>query len=254
MLEVQHVTKTFKSLKAVNDLSLQVGEGQIYALLGTNGAGKTTLMKMCITVLNPTYGTILLDGESIFDNPIKTKAKIGYVPETPYFYQKLTGEEFLRFVGKIREVEGLDRKIAAFGRMFAIEDFLSTEMGAYSKGMKQKISIITAIIHEPKYLLLDEPTSGLDPMFGSKVKSIIVKEREKGKGVLISTHITSNAEEVADRVGIIHKGQLLAEGSPKEIMDSTSTNSLEDAFIKLVGGKPELAPQKVESGPDSQGD
>ncbi len=237
MLGIQHVTKVFKNVTAVNDLSLKVDKGQIYALLGTNGAGKTTLIKMCITILNPTYGTILLDGDSIFDNPIKTKAKIGYVPETPYFYQKLTGEEFLRFIGRLREVPDLRKKIERFGRLFAIEDFLSTEMGAYSKGMKQKISIITALIHEPQYLLLDEPTSGLDPMFGSKVKKLIVEQKNNGRGVLVSTHITSNAEEMADLVGIIHKGRLLAEGSPREILDNTGSQSLEEAFIRLVGAE-----------------
>ena len=157
------------------------------------------------------------------------------MPETPYFYQKLTGRELLLFLGRVRGLESTEERIEDLACTFEFEG-LDTEIGAYSKGMMQRLSIMTALLHSPALLVLDEPTSGLDPRQGSIVKRLIREEREKGKAVFLSTHITANAEEVCDRIGIIHRGRILALGSVDEVKKRANATTLEEAFVRIVEG------------------
>ncbi len=235
MLKVCNLVKWFGNFCALDNVSFEVKRGEVFGLLGTNGAGKTTTMRICTTLLQPSCGKVLLDGVDIFQDPINTKKRIGYVPETPYFYQKLTGRELLLFLGRVRGLESTEERIEDLACTFEFEG-LDTEIGAYSKGMMQRLSIMTALLHSPALLVLDEPTSGLDPRQGSIVKRLIREEREKGKAVFLSTHITANAEEVCDRIGIIHRGRILALGSVDEVKKRANATTLEEAFVRIVEG------------------
>ena len=236
MLQVQNLVKSFKSKLAVNDISFQVNEGEIYGLLGSNGAGKTTTIKIIMTLLRPDSGQVLIRSQDVFTNPVETKKLIGYSPETPLFYEKLTGEEFLHFIGKIRGVKGSLDKISNYADMFEMSDSIRNEIGSYSRGMRQKLALMGALIDDPEYLILDEPTAGLDPRFNNLIKRLILEEKKRGRSILLSTHLTVNAEEICDRIGVIHNGILLAEGTVEELMSSTGSSTLEEVFIKLVGG------------------
>lgn len=236
MLETKDLTKLFGNVVAVDGLSFKVEKGEIFGLLGTNGAGKTTTMKIFACLLRPSGGTVLVDGLDVTLEPIEVKRRIGYLPETPALYDKLTGREFLLMLGNLRgmPIDILNKRVDEFSRSLELHAFLDLEIGTYSKGMRQRLAFSSAILHRPPILILDEPTSGLDPRFSKIVKGWIHDYVENGNTVLMSTHMTEIAESLCDRVAIIHEGRIVGMDTPGGLMAKMDVPTLEDAFVKLV--------------------
>jgi len=241
MIETRGLTKNYGKLLAVNNLSFTVNSGEIYGFLGPNGAGKTTTIKMITGLLKPTRGTALIDGVDILKNPIQAKGHIGLIPDSPMVYPKLTGREFLYFVSDIFEVQksSAKKKIEELFTLFSLQEKADVLIESYSHGMKQKIVIAAALIHNPSVLIFDEPTVGLDPASAKLVKDLLRALANKGKTIFMSTHILEIAERMCDRVGIIDKGKLIAEGTIQELREKAKDKSanLEDLFLELTGGE-----------------
>ncbi len=236
MIEVKNLSKSYGDFQAIQDINFKVEDGEIFSLLGSNGAGKTTIIKTLVGLLNPSGGEALIDGKPVKEDK-DIKRRFGYMPEQPHLYRRLTGREFLEMMGSLRGVKPnvLEKKINDMAGEMELRDMLDSEMGAYSKGMKQKVMFANAIIPDPKNLVLDEPTTGLDPRFTKYLKDRIISQAEKGKAVLMSTHITSVAEVVADRVAIIDHGNVVEHGPVKELMEQADNgSSLEDVFVEVV--------------------
>lgn len=231
MIECKDLTKEFDGFIAVSHLSFKVENG-VFGLLGTNGAGKTTTIKMLVTLLKPTSGTALIDGIDVVKNPIKVKARIGYLPEMPMLFEHLTGKEFLSLMGTLRgmSAEKIEKKIGELAKMLGLNDYLDVLCATLSKGTRQKLAFAAAVLHEPKYLFLDEPLLGMDPKYWHVAKNYL-KDYGKNHVVFMSTHITTLAEEICDRIGIIHRGKLLAFGKTHEVMGN---ESLEQAMIRKI--------------------
>lgn len=236
---VEHLTKRFGKLLAVEDLSIEVGWGQIFGILGSNGAGKTTTLKVLVGLLRPDTGRVEIDGMDVLKDPVGAKARIGFLPEAPALYDQLSGKEFLEMIGTLRgmEPDRLDARIAQLLDMMELTVSQDRNVGTYSRGMRQKLAFASAIIHEPGILILDEPLSGLDPRFGKLFKEWIREHADSGKSVLMSTHVTANAEQMCDRVAVMDRGRLVGAGTVKEVLASVQAGTLEDAFVALVGGK-----------------
>lgn len=242
MIEIKNLRKSYGNFEAVRGIDISVEEEEIYTLLGSNGAGKTTLIKMLVGLLKPTSGQALIDERSareIFD----VREEFGYMPEHPELYGRLTGSEFLRMMGSLKNIdkETLSKDIQKFAKEFEMLNHINKEMRSYSKGMKQKILFLNSVINDPPNLILDEPTSSLDPRFSQDIKSRIKDLAEEGKCILMSTHITPVAEDLADRVGIIERGELVAEGTVEELKSRTKSDSLEDVFIEVVNHAKEIS-------------
>ena len=243
MISLKHLTKKYDKFVAVDDLSLEVRSGELFGFLGPNGAGKTTTIKMMCGLLRPTSGTIEIAGFDIQKEPLRAKAVLGLVPDTPVLYKKLTGREFVRFVGELYSVDPrsmakrVDHLLNLLDMTRNADDIIET----YSHGMKQKTSLMAALVHDPKVVVLDEPTVGLDPRSAKVVKDVLKALCTMGKTVFMSTHILEIAERVCDRVGIINKGKLVALGSIAELRSRSSEGgaSLEDIFLELTGGPEE---------------
>jgi ABC-2 type transport system ATP-binding protein len=239
MIELRGVTKTFGSKRAVDQLDLRIRAGELFAFLGPNGAGKTTTIKMVCGLLTPSSGVVRVGGFPATSQ--EARQLLGYVPDQPYLYEKLTGREFLRFVV---EMYGLDRRRAAFRlaeliETFEVADYIDELCENYSQGMKQRVVFASALIHDPKVLIVDEPLVGLDPRSARIVKDLFVAEARSGVAVLMSTHLLSIAEELADTIGIVDHGRLLSHGSLAELRERVqSRGPLEDLFLKLTGGVP----------------
>ena len=237
MIELQSVSKTFGSKRAVDRLDLHVRAGELFAFLGPNGAGKTTTIKMVCGLLRPTSGTVRVGGYPA-DSP-QARQLIAYVPDQPYLYEKLTGREFLRFVV---EMYGLDpkastRRIGELIEVFEMGDYVDELSENYSHGMKQRVVFASALVHDPKVLIVDEPLVGLDPRSARIVKDLFVSQARSGVAVLMSTHLLSIAEELADTIGIVDRGRMLAHGTLAELRDRVQMHGpLEDLFLKLTGG------------------
>jgi ABC-2 type transport system ATP-binding protein len=237
MLAIEKLTKRFGTKTAVSELSLEVRPGELYAFLGPNGAGKTTTLKCVAGLLWPSAGHVLVAGHDVHAVPVAAKRLLSYVPDQPYLYEKLSGREFLLFVGRLyglerhRCVEGVDALLSLFGA----EDWADELAENYSHGMRQKIVLSAALLHEPKLLVVDEPMVGLDPASSRLVLGVLRQRVEAGCAILMSTHTLSVAEEMADRVGIIHRGRLVAEGTPEELLrNARAEASLEDVFLGLT--------------------
>lgn len=241
-VDVVKLYKDYENIRAVDNVSFSINKGEIFGLLGSNGAGKTTIIQMIAGLLQPTNGKILVDGYDVNSEPLKVKALLGYLPETPALYERLTGREYLNFIGRLRNIDEntLRKKIDAYTKKLELGHRINTRLSAYSKGERQKVSFMGSILHEPELLLLDEPTSGLDPRFGLFIKDWIKKRREQKKTVLVSTHITSIAELLCDRVIIIHRGKVLNLGTITDLLETTKTSSLEECFVKITGGRIEF--------------
>lgn len=237
MLEISGLTKEFGSYKAVENLNLTVKPGELFGFLGPNGAGKTTTIKMLTGLLKPTAGTAKIAGYDIRLQPLQAKALLGYVPDTPLLYEKLTGREFLRFIMKLYEMhKGQPEKaIDNLLDLFELRDRGDDLIQSYSHGMKQKTALAGVLLHDPKVILLDEPTVGLDPKSARLIKDILRELTSRGATVFMSTHILEIAEKMCDRVGIINKGKLMALGTPSELRQA-GNNTLEDTFLELTGG------------------
>lgn len=252
MIELRGVTKTFGAKKAVNQLDLTVRAGELFAFLGPNGAGKTTTIKMVCGLLRPTSGEVRVGGFPAASP--QARQLIAYVPDQPYLYEKLTGREFLRFVV---EMYGLDpraanRRIGELIDVFEMNDYVDELCQNYSHGMKQRVVFASALVHDPKVLIVDEPLVGLDPRSARIVKDLFVAQARSGVAVLMSTHLLSIAEELADSIGIVDHGRMLAHGTLAELRDKVQHHGpLEDLFLKVTGGDrpiPTDAGLAVESG------
>ena len=237
MIELRGVTKAFGAKRAVDRLDLHVRAGELFAFLGPNGAGKTTTIKMVCGLLAPTEGTVRVGGFPA-SRP-EARQLLAYVPDQPYLYEKLTGREFLRFVV---EMYGLDARTGAMRtaeliETFEMADYVDELCENYSQGMKQRVVFAAALVHEPKVLVVDEPLVGLDPRSARIVKDLFVAQARAGVAVLMSTHLLAIAEELADTVGIIDNGRMLAQGSLADLRERLQTTGpLEDLFLKMTGG------------------
>jgi ABC-2 type transport system ATP-binding protein len=237
MIELRGVTKTFGSKRAVDRLDLDVHAGELFAFLGPNGAGKTTTIKMVCGLLLPTEGTVRVGGHPAVSQ--EARQVVAYVPDQPFLYEKLTGREFLKFVV---EMYGLDRRAAArrideLVETFEMADYVDDLCENYSHGMKQRVVFASALVHNPRVLIVDEPLVGLDPRSARIVKNLFVAQARAGVAVLMSTHLLSIAEELADTIGIIDRGRMLARGPLSQIRaEAQHHGPLEDLFLKLTGG------------------
>lgn len=233
MIEIKNLTKVYnKDKKAVDNISLKIDNGEIFAFIGHNGAGKTTTIKCMTGILDFTDGDVLINGKSIKKDPIDCKKEMAYVPDNPDLYDNLTGNEFINFMCDMYEVPLETRKanVSKYAKMFEMEKNLNDYIYSYSHGMKQKIALIAALSHDPKILVMDEPFVGLDPTAVYDVKQVMQEMVKEGKTIFFSTHILDVAEKLCSRVAIIKNGKIMAQGSMAEIKGNTS---LEDVFLEL---------------------
>jgi ABC-2 type transport system ATP-binding protein len=238
MIELQNVSKAYGSFKAVNELSLNVPPGSIFAFLGMNGAGKTTTIKMLTGILTPSSGTIRLGGYNLQTNSLDAKRLLGYVPDRPHVYPKLTGREFLYFICDLYKVppSQADKRIDEVLEEYSLTIWQDALIESYSHGMKQRIALCGALVHNPQILIVDEPMVGLDPHGARDLKNAFKRYARSGMTVFLSTHSLNVAEELADNMAIIHKGSLLATGTLAHIRDSSGAvaSDLEDIFLELT--------------------
>ncbi len=241
-IETDGLTKRFDDTTVVSDLQLTVPEKSVYGFLGPNGAGKTTTMRMLTTLTRPTSGTARVAGQSIDDRDAVV-SRIGFLPEEPPLYDELTAREQLRYVAGLRDVDAEDRINTLLDR-FDLTDDADERVSTYSKGMKQKTALIQAILHEPELVFLDEPTSGLDPRAARTVRELISELTDDGMTVFLSTHILPVVEELADTVGVLHDGNLVAEDSPERLTHrAEKEQSLEDVFLDVTSEEEPMVPQ-----------
>jgi len=237
MIEFQGLSKVYGSFNAVKPLTLTVRRGEVFGFLGPNGAGKTTTIRMMMGILVPSGGQVLIDGLDCQAEPAEVKRRVGYLPDTPVFYDYLRGREILQFVA---EMHGLPRAEAAERSTRLLTEFGLTEAGEdyavnYSLGMKKRLGLACALIHDPSVLILDEPINGLDPRASRDVQERLLAAAARGVTIFVSTHLLDMAEKLCDRVGIIHRGELVATGTLDEIRaDSSASGSLEDVFLKIT--------------------
>lgn len=232
MLNISHLTKTYGEKKAVDDLSLHIAPGEIYGFIGHNGAGKTTTLKASVGILSFDEGEIKIDGISIKEDPIECKKRIAYIPDNPDLYEYMTGIKYLNFISDIFGVGAEERKarIAKYADMFEITQDLANPISAYSHGMKQKLAIISAWIHNPKLIIMDEPFVGLDPKAAHLLKGMMRDICDNGGAIFFSTHVLEVAEKLCDKVAIIKGGRLIKSGTMEEVKGDSS---LEDVFLEL---------------------
>jgi ABC-2 type transport system ATP-binding protein len=238
MLEVRNLTKQFGTVLAVDNISFRVEKGEVFGMLGTNGAGKTTTMKILSCILKPTSGQAFVDGLDVTKNQLEVKRRIGYLPEMPNLFEKLTGREFIGRLGTLRglEPEILEKRVGEYIDAFQFGDFLDLEIGTYSKGMRQRVAFASSVLHEPPILILDEPTSGLDPRYSKMVKAWVRDYAANGNTVLMSTHVTEIADSLCDRVAVVHNGRIAGMDTPAALKAKLGAATLEDAFVMLVEG------------------
>ena len=236
MIKVNGLTKYYGSKPAAKDISFEVKKGEVFGLLGTNGAGKSTTIKMLCGLLKPTRGSIQIGDIDLQRMPLKAKSMMGYLPENPLIYDKLTGAETLELIGRLRKLSNdmIEQRVKYYAQTLDLGEQIYHEVGTYSKGMRQKLAIAMTLIHDPEMVLLDEPASGLDPRYTKLLKDWIKNLSANGRTVLLSTHIIEMAETLCDRIGIIDQGKLMAIGTVNEIQTSTGVGNLEDAFIRLI--------------------
>lgn len=246
MIELTNVTKKFGPVVAVDDLTLKVRPGEIFGFLGPNGAGKTTTIKMITGLYEPTSGKLTVGGYDMGERPLEAKALIGYIPDEPFIYEQLTGIEFLNFVGAIFGISESERsaRIEQLLTIFPIAEVINGFFGDYSRGTKQKITILAALLHDPSVLVIDEPMVGLDPQSVRIVKNLLRDFVADGnRSVLMSTHSLNIAESICDRVAIIDRGRLQERGTIDELRRKAKMEigSLEDLFLKVCPARPETA-------------
>ena len=234
MLNIEHLTKTYGDKKAVDDLSLHIRPGEVYGFIGYNGAGKTTTLKSCCGILQFDSGSIRIGGKSITDEPIACKKMLAYIPDNPDLYEFLSGVKYLNFVADVYGVSAAEResRILHYADMFDLTADLAQPVSAYSHGMKQKLAVIAALIHEPKLIMMDEPFVGLDPTAAHQLKTIMRQHCDRGGAIFFSTHVLEVAEKLCDKVAIIKNGRLVASGTMDDVRGD---QSLEEVFLELEG-------------------
>ncbi|PIV20402.1 MAG: ABC transporter [Deltaproteobacteria bacterium CG03_land_8_20_14_0_80_45_14] len=240
MIELRNLTKRFGEMVAVNRLNLSVSKGEIFGFIGPNGAGKTTTLRMMGGVLAPTEGLVVIDGLNMASEPEKAKKRIGFIPDRPFLYEKLTGMEFLRFTADLYGIKDdlFRKKSEEVLKKFLLYDWGDELIESYSYGMKQRLIISAAILHDPKVIVVDEPMVGLDPAGIKMVKGLIRDLAQQGTTLFMSTHTLAMAEDVCDRIGIIHKGVLIAIGTIEELKRRAQVQEgdLEEVFLILTEG------------------
>jgi len=236
MLKIEGFTKRYGEKVVVNDLNLHIAPGEIYGFIGHNGAGKTTTLKACCGLLAATEGTLLINGKSIAEEPIACKKEMAYIPDNPDLYDFLTGYDYLNFVADVYGVPKKERneRIDLYGEMLGITEALALPISEYSHGMKQKVAIISALVHAPKLILMDEPFVGLDPSASHQLKQLMKKHCEEGGAIFFSTHVLEVAEKLCHKVAIIKGGNLVASGTMDEVRGDSS---LEEVFLELEDEK-----------------
>ena len=232
MLRIEHLTKVFGEKKAVDDLSLHIEPGEIYGFIGHNGAGKTTTLKSAVGILRFEEGDIFIDGVSVKDDPLSCKGKLAYIPDNPDLYAFMTGIKYLNFIADIYGVPADVRqeRIRTYADSFELTESLAQPISAYSHGMKQKLAVISALIHDPKLVIMDEPFVGLDPMAAHTLKGLMRGICDRGGAIFFSTHVLEVAERLCDKVAIIKNGRLIKCGTMEEVKGDTS---LESVFLEL---------------------
>lgn len=237
MIELSHLVKKFGDLVAVNGITLTVPRGEFFAMLGPNAAGKTTTLKILAGLMKPTSGSAKVCGFDVQSHPLEARRRIAYVPDFPFLYDKLTAWEFFRFTGQLFRME--DAKIEANAQgliaRFHLDDFVHVPLEGLSHGTRQRVAIASALLHDPEVFVIDEPMVGLDPQHARVVKDVLRERADAGVTVLVSTHQLSVAEEMADRIGIIHNGRLIAAGTRDELrQQSGASGALEEIFLTLT--------------------
>lgn len=237
MVHISHLSKAYGSKKAVDDISFDVGPGEIFGFLGPNGAGKTTTIKMIVGLLAQDTGTIEIQGLDVRKNSLGSKKLFSYVPDNPELYAKLTGRAYLNFLADVYGVskEDRDQRIDCYGELFEMQGATDQFISSYSHGMKQKMALMGALIHDPDLLIMDEPMVGLDPKSSFRLKELMRKRCEDKKSAFFSTHVMEVAEKLCDRIAIINKGQIIAIGTMEEIRaQAADEGSLEKIFLELT--------------------
>ncbi|UCH25072.1 MAG: ABC transporter ATP-binding protein [Trueperaceae bacterium] len=236
MIEVHRLVKRYGKLLAVNEISFEARAGEVLALLGPNGAGKSTTIKCLTGLIRPSSGNIRLAGSDVVSDAVAAKAKLGYVPDRPYLYPKLTGRELLRFLARLRGVEDGESLAQEWFVFFGLDGFANELIEGYSHGMRQKLTFIAALLHDPEVLVIDEPMVGLDPRAARQVKDLMAGYARKGRTVLLTTHSMDVAETVADRVILLNRGQIAAEGTMEELrlQIGHSQADLESIFLQMT--------------------
>ena len=236
MLRIENLTKTYGTKKAVDDLTLHIMPGEIYGFIGHNGAGKTTTIKACCGILQFDSGEIYINGTSVKADPLSAKKCLAYIPDNPDLYEFMTGIQFLNFIADIFGVsaDARQERIRKYADIFELTSDLAQPISAYSHGMKQKLAIIAAWIHEPKLIIMDEPFVGLDPKASHTLKQMMREVCDKGGAIFFSTHVLEVAEKLCDKIAIIKNGQLIRSGTMEEVKGDSS---LEDVFLELEAEK-----------------
>jgi ABC-2 type transport system ATP-binding protein len=239
MIELTHLVKRFGELTAVNDISLTVPRGEFFAVLGPNAAGKTTTIKILAGLIKPTSGTASVAGFDVQTHPLEARRRLAYVPDFPFLYEKLTPWEFFRFIAQIFQMDSalVEPAARALITRFNLEPYLNKPIEGLSHGTRQRIAIVSALLHDPEVFVIDEPMVGLDPHHARVVKDVLKERSVGGMTVFLSTHQLSVAEEMADRIAIIHQGRLVAMGTREELrQQSGAAGPLEAAFLALTAG------------------
>jgi ABC-2 type transport system ATP-binding protein len=241
MIRLEGLTKTYGKFVAVNRIALHVPRGELFGFLGPNGAGKTTTLRMIAGILQPNEGSVTIGGDDLITSPMQAKARLGFIPDRPFMYEKLTGAEFLRFVAGLYNQDGtrVEQRIDELLDLFELTQWKNELVESYSHGMRQKLIISSALIHRPECIVVDEPMVGLDPKGARLLKDIFRGFVDRGGTVLMSTHTLEVAEAMCDRIGIIQTGNIVACGSMEELQQQTAAGdvSLEELFLKLTGGE-----------------
>ena len=242
MIELKDLTKKYGDFKAVNDLNLCVKKGEVFGFIGPNGAGKTTTIKMMSGILQPTRGRVFISGINMQDAPEKAKNKIGFIPDRPYLYEKLSGIEFLKFTADLYGVSEKTFQASAYRILedFSLADWADELVESYSHGMKQRLIMSAALLHDPEVIIVDEPMVGLDPAAIIMVKALFRKLAAKGVTVFMSTHTLKVAQDTCDRIGVINKGRLIATGTTQELQRAANVSEadLEQVFLNLTNNIP----------------
>jgi len=243
MIELLHIVKKFGDLVAVNDLSLTVNQGEFFAVLGPNAAGKTTTIKILTGLIKPTSGSARVAGYDVQTHPLEVRQRLAFVPDFPFLYDKLTPWEFIRFTGQMFRMNAarLQDNATALIARFNLGDYVNKPIEGLSHGTRQRVAIVSALLHDPEVFVIDEPMVGLDPHHARVVKDVLKERSRKGMTVFLSTHQLSVAEEMADRIGIIHQGKLVAVGTRDELRQQSGvTGALEETFLALTAQEANL--------------
>ncbi|MGD8985573.1 MAG: ABC transporter ATP-binding protein [Desulfobacteraceae bacterium] len=240
MIKLNNLTKVYRGFRAVDNLNLEIKKGVIFGFLGPNGAGKTTTIKMMAGVLKPTKGQVLIDGIDIAHDPSEAKRRIGFVPDQPFVYEKLTGREFLQFVAGLyglNHSQALNGNMTRLLELFELSHWSDELIESFSHGMKQRLIMCSALLHEPKVIVVDEPMVGLDPKAARLVKDIFRNQAQKGRTIFMSTHSLEIAQQVCQEIAIIQAGKIIATGTAEDLKRQAGVDgSLENIFLKLTEG------------------